>query len=631
MIKIRIMGKLKFFGLLLAAGMFAACSDNLENAGNGNEGDTLTGEKGYVNIGINLPTTNGSSRAYSDDFHDGDAAEYKVNDVIIALFYDTEDSQGEANATCRYAFKLTSNDFSLSGEDDDNITSYYASGVRMIAAPEDGGSVYALALVNPPSIFGISGTQQGDEDGGNSVLTTKLIVSGVTSNPTLEQLNKALTISAISDVVGNVGTPDFFMTNAPIANKTTYQYTTSPSEFKVTTLAPVIIHNSKAAAEAAANDSPIYVERVVAKAQVNIGNNAGSPSNNPNNDNTLKVTSDVPSYANATVTFEGWKLQTTNKKYYPVRRVNELSSGETVDDWNEWSKYNPTTNISSNNNRFFGNTPNPFRTYWGIDPNYTSDEAGDYNVIDTETASITWNGVGYGTTESEIEYCLENTTSAQTMESERLTSVLLKGTFKPNGASTGANDDFFMKDNTSAIYTKEQLLVWATDVLNKSEEDGVKLGNSESITYQTSMPTAGTTITDAAGILTIFNIPGETGAGNVQEKRTQALIKAAGNNIKYYKGGVTYYYATVIEHFGPDAPATEINSATDYTEANHLGRFGVLRNNWYVLTINSVSGPGEPDVPEGGGVNPPDKQQSYINCQINVLSWAKRSQGVDLQ
>ena len=61
MIKNRIMGKFKFFSLLMAAGMFAACSDNLENAGNGNEGDTLTGEKGYVNIGINLPTTNGRS------------------------------------------------------------------------------------------------------------------------------------------------------------------------------------------------------------------------------------------------------------------------------------------------------------------------------------------------------------------------------------------------------------------------------------------------------------------------------------------------------------------------------------------------------------------------------------------
>lgn len=619
------MGKFKFFSLLIAAGMFAACSDNLDvNQGNGNEGDTLSGEKGYINIGINLPTTNGSSRApYSDSFDNGEEAEYKVNDVIIALFYGAD----EASATCKYAFKLTKNDFSLSDDQSGNITSYYASGVRMIAAPTN-GSVFALALVNPPSTFDISGDGSSDEDGGNSVLTTTLTVTSVTNttpNPTLERLNQALTISDISDVVGKTGTPDFFMTNAPIANKKTYQYTNNlADDFKVTTLAPVIIHNSKAAAEAAANDSPIYVERVVAKTQVNIGN---SGSNNADNDNTMNVTSDVPSYANATVTFEGWKLQTTNKKYYPVRRVNELSSGETVDDWNEWSKYNPTTNISSNNNRFFGNTPNPFRTYWGIDPNYTSDEAGDYDVIDTETASITWNGVGYGSTKSKIEYCLENTTTAQTMESERLTSVLLKGTFKPNGALSN-NDDFFMKDNTSAIYTADQLLAWATDVLNKSEEDGVKLGNSESIAYQSPMPAEGTTITNATDILTLFDIPGTT---DVQTKRANALIDAAGNNIKYYKGGVTYYYATVIEHFGLDAPVTGIiNNATDYSEANHLGRFGVLRNNWYVLTINSVSGPGEPDIPDGGGVNPPDKEESYINCEINVLSWAKRSQSVDL-
>lgn len=624
------MGNLKYFSLLMAAGMFAACSDNLENGGTGNEGDTLTGEKGYVNIGINLPTTNGSSRApYSDSFDDGEESEYKVNDVIIALFYGND----EASATCQNAFKLTKNDFSLSGNNNDNITSYYASGVRMIAAPKS-GSVYALALVNPPSTFGISGSQTDDENNGNSVLTTTLTVSGVTDsgtlNPTLEQLNKALSISNISNVVGDLvsttKSPNFFMTNAPIASQSTYVYAgTTPPDFEVTTLAPVIIHNSKAAAEAAANDSPIYVERVVAKAQVTIGSNG---SNNADNDNTMDVTSDVPSYANATVTFEGWKLQTTNKKYYPVRRVNQLSSGETVEDWNKWSKYVPTTDISSNNNRFFGNTLNPYRTYWGIDPNYTTETSieNDYNVL-TSIADDDWNKVGYGSIKSEIEYCLENTTSAQTMESERLTSVLLKGTFKPNGASTDTNADFFMKDNTSAIYTANQLLAWATDVLNKSEEVGVKLGSGEKITYQTSMPAKGTTITTVDGILTLFDIPGGT---ETQKKRADALIKAAGNNIKYYKGGVTYYYATVIEHFGPDAPATGINSATDYTDANHLGRFGVLRNNWYVLTINSVSGPGEPDVPDGGGVNPPDKQQSYINCQINVLSWAKRSQGVDL-
>ena len=60
-----------------------------------------------------------------------------------------------------------------------------------------------------------------------------------------------------------------------------------------------------------------------------------------------------------------------------------------------------------------------------------------------------------------------------------------------------------------------------------------------------------------------------------------------------------------------------------------LGRYGVVRNNWYVLTINKADkGPGEPIVPVTPS-NPDDEQQYYIDAKIHILSWAKRYQGVD--
>lgn len=132
--------------MLAATLMMAACSDTLdEGSGNGNSNEYV-GDKGYVNIGINLPTTP-TTRA-NDSFDDGAATEYKVNEVIIALFYDTKESLGESNAKCKCAFKLNSTDFLPSDPANDNITSYYASGVRMIPAPT--GNVYALAIVCIP-------------------------------------------------------------------------------------------------------------------------------------------------------------------------------------------------------------------------------------------------------------------------------------------------------------------------------------------------------------------------------------------------------------------------------------------------------------------------------------------------
>lgn len=81
--------------MLAATLMMAAYFDTLdEGSGNGNSNEYV-GDKGYVNIGINLPTTP-STRA-NDSFEDGAEAEYNVNEVIIALFY----GGTEEAATCQ--------------------------------------------------------------------------------------------------------------------------------------------------------------------------------------------------------------------------------------------------------------------------------------------------------------------------------------------------------------------------------------------------------------------------------------------------------------------------------------------------------------------------------------------------
>lgn len=601
--------------MLAATLMMAACSDTLdEGSGNGNSNEYV-GDKGYVNIGINLPTTP-STRA-NDSFEDGAEAEYNVNEVIIALFYgDTEEA-----ATCQWAFKLDNTNFIPSGDSNDNITSYYASGVRMIPAPTN--NVYALAIVNPISKFGVStSTDAANEDAGDAVLTTNLTVDGGKFSKTLSALNDVLTAAAITDVTGT-DYNDFMMTNAPIANKTSFTYTgkpnlTDPDAFQVTTLAPITVYNNKATAEGAEKDNPIYVERVVAKTQVKIGGSS--------TDGSLAVTSDVTAYEGAKVQFKGWKLQNTNKKYYPVRKVTDA----TIADWADWAAFTPLTSISAGNNRFFGTTAKPYRTYWGIDPNYDTDSSADYNVYNNEDNTIgddDWNSVGYNTTASQIEYCLENTTTAKTMQNNRLTSVILKGIFTLKDA--GADTDFFMINNTSAIYTEEEFLKVATAAL----KDDNALSSGASLQLNTDL-TSGADITTWDGVQNLLVITNGT-SGQLTENQAKAILNssAIGGNIKYYKGGVTYYYATVIRHFDEsEAPlgSVSITSADNYVEADHLGRYGVLRNNWYELTINSVSGPGEPEIPDGGGTNPPDKTASYINCEINVLSWTMRSQGVEL-
>lgn len=130
-------------------------------------------------------------------------------------------------------------------------------------------------------------------------------------------------------------------------------------------------------------------------------------------------------------------------------------------------------------------------------------------------------------------------------------------------------------------------------------------------------------------ITNVFTFTATDAKLTAQQNAVKAVV---GSRISYYKNGDNYYYSSLIRHFqdgeGVGIPTSGIASANDYT-LKHLGRYGVVRNNWYEININSISGPGDPVIPEPSE-DPDDTAEGYINCTINILSWAKRSQNVDL-
>ena len=612
------MKKVKFFAMMFAAGMLAACSDNLEDTGAGNAGGTTyEGETGYVNISLNLPTTSGNSSRANETFDDGLAAEYNVKNIIIALFYGTD----EDVAKCKHAFKLSGSDLQSTPGSTDNITTYYVSGVRMISKPGDNENVYALAILNADNNkFDIINTAAAGETTGDAVLSTGLEVNKENRaySGTWSELNTAVTLTNITDIATTSENGNFLMTNAPISNVASYQSSSTPNNpaLDVTTLAPLHVYNSKAAAEGGADE--IYVERAVAKVTVKVDNTT---------ETSLTINDETNNYNGAKVTFQGWKLQNTNKSYYPIRVVNAPTSASYAD-WEGNNGWNTYFNASATDsyNRFIGKTVGPYRTYWAIDPNYelisTDNLSNNFTVLSTVSD---WKNVALSNaTTLDAEYCAENTCIAQAMNENQLTGILVQGLFTPAHGTEPAN--FFVRNNVDAIYLESEFLAWATAILNNSETEGVPLTTGETLSINTNA--SASTITNATGVQSLLNI----GSNQISEARAGEIIKEAGNSIKFYKNGVTYYYTRSIRHFDDTQTplgSTSITSASNYIEASHLGRFGVVRNNWYELTIESVSGPGEPTIPNVP-TTPPDLTNSYINCRINVLSWAKRSQNVDL-
>lgn len=209
------------------------------------------------------------------------------------------------------------------------------------------------------------------------------------------------------------------------------------------------------------------------------------------------------------------------------------------------------------------------------------------------------------------------------------TRVLLKATYTPSVlASSKTDKTFFMIGNSSDIWTKDNLIKQITSKANEA----LNTTNTLKVDLKGDLLKAGT------HFLTIENVSIKD--GETEKVKTPGLVATLNNKlgldetngvgIKTYENGESYYIAR-IKHFGDDlTPWKEGNDTYGENNLNWLGRYGVLRNNWYDLTINKISGPGYPDVPEVKPNTPDDEDTKYINVSVKILDWAKRSQSVDL-
>ena len=588
------MKKINYLAMLLVAGMFAACSDTLEDTTGGTNTNTPATGEGYVKVAINMPTTSGASTRTeaNDQFDNGIADEYAVGqDNWIVFFSGTS----ESDATVVGCSKLTSLGFSDENTDPSNITTTSEAVVEKVPL----NTKYALVILNANGLLTQETTGTGDE-----AKSTLKIKSTVATN--LASFTKALEDQKISDYIKGEN-KYFLMSNAPIAKVGGSDSNLNTNQ-AVTTLVEVTVHDDKEAALGSPANQ-IYVERAVAK--VTIANTFPK---------TISVEDNNP-LKGSTVALQAWTLDNTNKSVKLVRDVKG---------WDEWVSIKNTTENKSAN-RFFGTSPDPYRVYWAVDDNYTTTETEDLVSISAETTSTDdwYTTVVDDSNNPTVAYCFENTFATTTDNNgdlddmSKATRVLFKVKVTPNITEDGtpveeqetAAKDFILFGNTTAIYTKQTFVNYlkayvlpdeGTITINPNISAGKEYKTAESLysTENGNVPlfTAGVTSTNA-----------------------QTVLDALGSNIRFYDDGVMFFHAATIMHFGEEY--TKLKESALETNESYLGRYGVVRNNWYELSVNSV-GIGSPVIPDDEGKL--DEEEAYINCQINVLSWAKRSQSVDL-
>ena len=561
-----------YFGLAVIAAMTASCSSNedLGTAGPGT-GTNETGV-GYATFTINLPTTSGT-RAGDPTFEAGDPKEYDVNDATLLIFKEDGASENE------YTFVESVNLGSMvpwKDPSEPGVTTH-AKITAKLNKVNTTDKFYALVLLN-------NGTESSKK------------VDLPADNQTFSVWNEATVTNKIVDT--NDG---FYMANAPLyKNK------------KVTTLVP--IESTKiypTEAQAASNPSTdIYVERGVAKVTVTEASKA------------TKTIADG-TYKDDKVTIQNWCLDVTNKKSFPVHKTD----GTGYDDI--WS--NTAETPSSTNNattlRFVDNNDatHAKRVYWGVDPNYNiaklntetsegkKERTDNFNYVDKDKLTALT---------SDAQYCLENTFNLDNMMQGQTTRVVFKAKYEPKGFTKGAT--FYMVGKNTAIWTEDNLKAEIVAAVTKVVTSATTANTTVDLVTGNDITKAGNHLLALSNI----SVTGVTLQQTDIDAINAKLGLKEGEGISTYQDAEAYYIAR-IKHFGDLTPwVAGQNYGTD--NLSFLGRYGVLRNNWYELTVDKVSGPGYPDVPDVKPNVPDDENFKYISVSVKILSWAKRSQSVDL-
>ena len=618
------MKKLFLLGALFAAGLsFTACS-----SGNDSVDEQPTSildkfdAKGQAKVSFLISTaasaTPGTRAAgensENDNYVMGDADEYAIKDATLVLFQGT----AESSATFLGAYTLTAT--KVGDITDTDVSALYTATISNEGVSSS-NKIYALVMANAGSSTNSVLVQDGT--------TWKLNGTALSGSTTFSDFQKT-ELAAVK--LGNQST-GMLMSNAPLSAMHDTKTATAPTYSAITTLVEVSGENiATTESSASANPVRVYIERAAAKVQVTLGTGV------------TKVGTSGPTFQSTDVK---WITDNKEPNFYTVR-VAEGTGNSIANNYREYTSEKLT---SSYTYRFFSalqessRTPNLYRTYWAIDPNYYYTKvavSGDGDALVGSKAldsEITKNAG-----DIEYDYITENTFNEFGMTKNSTTRVVLSIKFN-------SGNDFFTVDGADGIFTLgdcstegtlakkvlEYVLVQTnvqTWISNKATAESSTADIVKSkITVEVIAPgTAGAMTT---GIVVKYdgsdNSDLTTACGDIYE----------GLHPICYKDGKCYYQVR-IKHFGDSQTPLGTPAGSSYTQLygdpatnaaavakNFLGRYAVVRNNWYIVKVTAVKQLGSATIPTPDWT-PDDDNNQYITTEIYVNKWAQRTQNAEL-
>lgn len=584
---------------LLFPFLLTACADTdgLNNGPSWNADST-----GYVALNICLPATGGAGMRASSDgtLTDGEKKEYAVNDATLILFAGNNEEEALFEGAYMVPARFTPN----GSTSQVTVSSRVTRKIRQV----EHGNVYAYVILN-----GIGTGVVDTEDGAatDDIQHTALTVKTKDGTVTLSRQTPVTFRKFLQYVTDATDTRrGFLMTNAPL-------YNTAAGTNTVQTLSRIAPERIKLTPEEAEREAAteVYVERVMAKVSLVDGRDATKCQ--------YSVTNDAGKKTTYHVTLKNWVLDNTNRSAYLTRHA-------TTADFKTWAGLK---NVKADATRFIGATAvattgdyqNFVRTHWAKDVNYDVYSADMSRLGDGNEVAVN------GTLGSDNpQYCFENTFDVERMTIDNTTRAILAAQFVEQGKAAA---DLYLYDNdTTTLANVANMTDDITYAINAMAVVKAR-GTATNLIFEE--------VNAHLKRVKSFTIGGVSYAANATDAAVLKVFNTVYSNIgdiNIYKNGMVYYQIRV-KHFGDDLTPwnrgeAKVTTTDTYPvvnrDANYLGRYGILRNNWYELNVATVNRLGYPAIPPLTD-KPDDLLNEYISVKVNIQPWVKKGKEIVLQ
>lgn len=440
-------------------------------------------------------------------------------------------------------------------------------------------------------------TSMGTADGTNTVgaITNAILVIEGTTNQAPASVIAVVNPESITPALGTAEKSLTELTNNltgtqfyTIATKDNFAMTNSVYVEAGRTVCPSLVagHIGTDKTTAEANPVKIYVERVVAKVGADLSTLTADV------DGTGKYGTKVGTYSSKDIyaVIDGWGVADENDNAYVEKQINNtwLADNLGIDPWS---------------------TNNYHRSFWETSPTFSAGTPTNHKFAD------------YTAQHNDVLYTL------------------------PNTPTTAVDPTNVYKNDRTKFLVTATLKYMDTDGTWKNAEickyRGVEYLGIDAL-KEAIATTSNFYYTEAGGVYTPIqagDVDFTTTGTGLKDYEVSPVLKTGKTYYKKNPTG-TGYTALTTENISTNPAEVRKDGKAYYyipirhiaTDAAKVGYYGVVRNHWYKVKVNSLNGFGTPVYDDTKTIIPtiPDDSNTFLAAQINVLQWRVVEQKVDL-